>query len=277
MEIITVGLPVYNAELFIKDTIQSILNQTYHNFKLLIVDDGSTDKSIDIINSFNDKRIEVIIDNKNLGLPYRLNQIAQLTKTKYLARMDADDIMHPDRISRQLSVLENNHNIDVLGTNVLSIDENNIIQGIRFKQLDNELIACKHFVHPTIMAKTTWFLSNPYDLKALRVEDTELWQRTHKLFNFKMIMQPLLFYREFGSSYYKKYFLGFPSMMYLVKKEKSFSKIVLAVKYFITGIVYFVFNIFDKEKILIKKRNYMIMETSEYKEILESAIKLSNK
>ena len=266
---ITIGLPVYNAELFIKNAIQSILNQTYEDIILLIIDDGSTDKTIDIIKGFNDKRIKLLVDNKNLGLPNRLNQIAQLTKTKYLARMDADDIMHPDRISLQFTILEQNQSIDVLGTNVLSINENNKIQGIRFKNYNNEIVDCKSFVHPTIMAKTNWFLNNPYDEKAIRVEDAELWMRTNQTSNFKMSLLPLMFYREFGSEYYKKYFKGIPSMLYLIKKKKTFKQFFLTNKYILKGIVYYLFNLFGKENLLIDRRNHKFIDIENYQAIID--------
>ena len=273
MDIVTIGLPVYNAQLFIKDAIQSILNQTYSNFKLLIIDDGSTDDSIEIIKSFKDNRIELIVDNQNFGLPFRLNQMAQLSKTKYLARMDADDIMHPERIEVQLKILENNSKIDVLGTNVLSIDEYNKIQGIRYNNYSSQLLDCQSFVHPTIIAKTEWFINNPYDEKAIRVEDAELWERTKHTSIFKMCTLPLLFYREFGSMYYKKYFKGIPSMLYLVRKRKSFRQIGLTIKYVFVGLIYYAYHIFGKENVLIERRNHKFFDNDIYQSVLDEFLR----
>lgn len=273
MAIITIGLPVYNAELFIKDAIQSILNQTCKDFKLVIVDDGSTDNSIQIINSFDDDRIEFLIDNKNLGLPARLNQIAAITTTKYLARMDSDDIMHPERIAKQLEILCANENIDVLGTNVISIDEFNNIQGIRYTNMEPKLIPCTIFIHPTIIAKTDWFLKNPYDVKAIRIEDADLWNRTYKTSNFQRLNTPLLFYREFGTEYYKKYFKGMPSRLYLIRKEKSLNQIIISSQYFLKGLVYYAFHKVGKEKKLINRRNHKFAETPKFQAILNNVIK----
>ena len=273
MALITIGLPVYNAELFIRDAIQSILNQTYSDFKLLIVDDGSTDNSIEIINSFIDNRIELLIDKKNLGLPSRLNQIAALTTTKYLARMDSDDIMHPDRIAKQLEILNTNDKIDVLGTNVISINEFNIIQGIRNPIMEHKLTPCTVFIHPTITAKTEWFRKNLYDVKAIRVEDADLWNRTYKTSNFQRDETPLLFYRELGSQYYKKYFKGMPSMFYLIGKEKSMSQIIITVKYLFKGLAYYVFHKLGDEKKLINRRNHEFTEILKFQAILNNAIK----
>jgi len=270
MEILTIGLPVYNAERFLKDSIQSILNQSFTDFRLLIVDDGSTDQSIAIIKSFHDSRIELVVDGFNRGLPYRLNQIAALSKTKYLARMDSDDIMHPDKIGKQLEVLESNHEIDVIGTNAYSIDENNLIQGVRFKYDQKEILKqVKVFIHPTIMAKTEWFRNNLYDIKAIRIEDAELWFRTSGQFNFQILTQPLFFYREFGVGNYMKYFKGNAAILYSLKKHHwNISFIKFALKYCLSGILYFVFHLLGKEDVLVQKRNAIILSPLTIQEIL---------
>src|SRR5699024_7083751 len=104
---ITIGIPFFTDESYLDMAIRSIINQTYQDWVLLLVDDGSSDGSLGIAKKYEEKdsRISVISDGENKKLPYRLNQIAQLTKTPYLARMDADDIMHPERIEKQLGIL----------------------------------------------------------------------------------------------------------------------------------------------------------------------------
>src|SRR5690554_372042 len=129
---ITIGIPFYNDEHFLDFAIQSVFNQTYTDWKLILISDGGTDGSLSIARSYEkDPRVTIISDGENRKLPYRLNQIAQLSTTKYLARMDADDIMHPERIEKQLEILQKNPDIDVLGTNAYSIDDENNIQGVR--------------------------------------------------------------------------------------------------------------------------------------------------
>ncbi len=267
--IVTIGLPVYNAEIFIGDTIKSILNQSYKDFRLIILDDGSTDNSISIIKTFKDPRIELIVDGQNKGLPYRLNQLASLTKTKYLARMDADDIMHSDRIAQQLELLESNQNIDVLGTNAYSINEYNTVNGLRLnRSSNNELIKVNSFIHPTIMANTKWFKDNPYDEKAIRVEDAELWFRTSKKYNLYVITEPLLFYREFGEDYYKKYQKGIVSRFYISKKYMEsfdfYSSLVWLIrgfKFIFKYLIYRLFNLFKLEHLLVNNRSIEICDT----------------
>lgn len=270
LDLITIGLPVYNAERFLKDSIQSILNQTYKDFILLIIDDGSNDSSVEIIKSFKDSRIIFIQDGQNKGLPYRLNQIARLTNTKYLARIDSDDIMHYARIEEQLKVLESNPEIDVLGSNAYSINEKNIIIGIRYKLQCNsstKFFQTNSFIHPTIIGKTDWFQNNPYNIKALRIEDGELWFRTRKYSNFYVLNLPLLYYRESGLDYYKKYEGGIKSMWIiaasLVENRKIIQSIIwsfIALKYFSKYVVYYCLNIINKESYLINNRSYKLSQ-----------------
>ena len=257
MKLITIGIPIYNAEDFLADAIKSILAQSYQNFELILVNDGSKDNSLEIAKDFakQDSRIRVISDGLNRKLPARLNQIIREAKGKYIARMDADDIMHPQRLQRQFEILENHPNIDVLGTNAYVIDENNLVFGIRYKNHVG-LSKVEHFIHPTIMGKKQWFLDNPYDEKAIRIEDAELWYRTKSFSNFMITNEPLLFYREFGNNYYKKYFQANGSAMHILNKypeDKFWKNFFLSNK--VKGSMYKILNVIGKEQILIEKRN----------------------
>ena len=259
---ITVAIPFYNAQNFLADSIESVLNQTYKEWQLILIDDGSKDKSLEIAKQYaqNDNRILVISDGDNKNLGSRLNQIAKLAKTRYLARMDADDIMHPQRLQRQFEILENNPNIDVLGTNAYVIDENNLVFGIRYKNQFG-LSKVEHFIHPTIMGKKQWFLDNPYDEKAIRIEDAELWYRTKSFSNFMITNEPLLFYREFGNNYYKKYFQANGSAMHILNKypeDKFWKNFFLSNK--VKGSMYKILNVIGKEQVLIDRRNEKIFE-----------------
>ena len=175
--------------------------------------------------------------------------------------MDADDIMHPDRIKKQLEILEKYPEIDVLGSNAYSIDDDNKVQGIRIKTnyKTPEIIATNSFIHPTVIAKTDWFRANPYDAKAIRCEDDELWRRTSDHSVFRISTEPLLFYREYGSNYYKKYFKSLRGHLYIFRKEfKKKNKIGYLflgfLKTLLVGCVYFLFNLINRESILIRRR-----------------------
>jgi glycosyltransferase involved in cell wall biosynthesis len=99
--LVTVLMPVYNAEKYLREAIDSILNQTLTNFEFLIVDDGSKDSSIDIINSYNDPRIKLVRNESNLGISKTLNRGIELASAELIARMDADDISYPVRLQKQ--------------------------------------------------------------------------------------------------------------------------------------------------------------------------------
>lgn len=254
---ITVSIPFFNAEKFLSKAIESVISQSYDNWELLLLDDGSNDGSLEIAKGFEqkDNRIKVFSDSKNKGLGARLNELAALSNGEYIARMDADDIMHPKRLETQLQILKDNPNIDVLGTNAYVIDENNLVFGIRYKNQVG-LSKVEHFIHPTIMGKKQWFLDNPYDEKAIRIEDAELWYRTKSFSNFMITNEPLLFYREFGNNYYKKYFQANGSAMHILNKypeDKFWKNFFLLNK--IKGSIYKILNVIGKEQILIERRN----------------------
>ena len=207
--IVTIALPVFNAEKYIENTIQSILNQTFIDFELIVIDDGSCDGSCNIIKSFNDKRILLIENNKNRGAAYRTNQVINMAKGIFMAKMDADDIMHPDRLKLQVEYLIKKPHIDVLGSNVYSIDINNNIIGIhKIKSVErkfSEIIKRNFFAQPTIIGRVQWFRENLYDENIYGVEDYELWLRSFEKSHFENMELSLVFYREIGIPYISKY------------------------------------------------------------------------
>ena len=115
---VTVAIPVYNDEKYLREAIDSILNQTYKDFILLIINDGSTDNSEDIIASYTDKRIKLINHSCNMGRPAARNTALDAADTEYLAWMDADDISLPDRLQKQIAFLDSHPKISVCGSRV---------------------------------------------------------------------------------------------------------------------------------------------------------------
>lgn len=257
--LITIAIPFFNAEKFLEEAIESVIDQSFTEWVLLLVDDGSTDRSLEIAKAYaaKDERIHVFSDGANKNLGYRLNQIPHLVTTEYLARMDADDIMHPQRIEQQIQTLQNHPSIDVLGTNAYTIDEKGAVVGIRYATTgDQKLVQVEAFIHPTIVAKTSWFRMHPYDVEAVRVEDTELWYRTHKTSQFMMLTAPLFFYREFGGNYYSKYFKANDSKEYLLAKYKNDSHWKRFFRWnTIKGTIYYIYSLVGMEYHLIHSRN----------------------
>ena len=204
---ISVIVPIYNAELYLEQCIESVLNQTLRDIELLLIDDGSTDNSFKIAQEFSykDERIRLIYDGENKKLPYRLNQLIKESKGGFIARMDADDVMHPQRLEKQLSFLEENRNYDLVSSGLISIDNQNEIKGFRcVSQLYDDFSQTSlsyPVVHPSVMARKSWYERNQYSLEYPRAEDFELWTRAiiKKDFNMAVLPDLLLYYREGGN------------------------------------------------------------------------------
>ena len=193
--LVTVVIPIYNAEPYLDNAIRSVINQTYTNWELMLLDDGSTDGSLAIAQRYADKddRITVYSDGENKGLVPRLNQSIEMANGDYYARMDADDIMYVTRLEKQVAVLESNPMADLVFSSFMTIDKDNNIIGSGYLESGKQ-----PFPHPTIMACMDWFRVYNYDEWAVRAEDFELWCRTSAKSNFMVIKEPLFFYREFG-------------------------------------------------------------------------------
>ena len=197
---VTIGIPFLNARRYLPDAVRSVFAQTFADWELILVDDGSTDNSAEIVSGINDPRVRLVSDGVNRGLVARLNQIVAIARGKYLARMDADDLMHPERIERQVSFLNANPDIDVVDTATYTIDDDLTPLGIRGERpLDAKpetVLSRGLLIHPTVMGRTEWFRNNPYDALFVRAEDRELWTRTCMTARFGRLCEPLFFYRE---------------------------------------------------------------------------------
>ena len=197
---VSIGIPFYNPGKWFQQALQSVLAQTFDDWELLLVDDGSTDGSLELAQRVNDPRVTVVSDGINQSLAPRLNQIAQLAHGEYLARMDADDMMHPERIARQAAFLDENAPVDVVGSAAVIIDRTGNPTGIRgldsLPTRPRDVLQRGIFMHPTIMGRLSWFQVNPYSPQRIRTEDRELWCRTFTSSRFAKLRDPLYFYRE---------------------------------------------------------------------------------
>ena len=198
---VTVAMSVLNGGTLLESAVLSVLAQSWLNWELLLLDDGSTDGAIERLPIFNDPRIKVICDGYNRGLSYRLNQAAAMAKGKYFARMDHDDISHPDRFARQVAFLEGNPNIDLLATQCVTIDEQGRLVGA-LPYARHHADICRrpwlgfYMAHPSWMGKTDWFKRNPYlDPAPYCCEDQELLLRAHDSSCYHTHPEPLLAYR----------------------------------------------------------------------------------
>lgn len=204
---ITVLMPVFNCELYIQDAVESILNQSYKDFELLIIDDASTDQTVSIVKKFNDLRIQIIEKPLNTGYTNSLNYGLTLARGEYIARMDGDDISLPDRFAKQVAFLDANPEVVLCGTSYkilgndkhISIPENH--EEIKLYLLIGNCIA-----HPTVMLRKKVLdeFSMVYDTTKEPSEDYDLWVRLlsfGKLYNLQTV---LLEYRIYNTQVSRK-------------------------------------------------------------------------
>lgn len=197
---VSIGLPFYNAAPTLADAIRSVFAQSYHDWELILVDDGSSDTSLDIARAVRDPRVRVLSDSVNKGLSARLNEIAHVARGRFIARMDSDDLMHPERLAKQVALLMAEPDIDIVGTATYTIDAAWRPLGIRSRgPLVTEpgtVLWRGLFVHPTVTARAAWVRANPYRPEYLRAQDLELWCRTCSCMSAALLPEPLHFYRE---------------------------------------------------------------------------------
>lgn len=204
---VTVGLPTWNVRATVLDSIRSVLAQTGVNWKLLIVDDGSTDGTAEVLRQISDERITLVEHRQNLGLAATLNEIARLCETPYLARLDADDLCVPDRLATQLRLLDSHPQADLVASDAIAIDDANRAYGYK-RSLATPTIHeyfRNPYIHPSITGRSNWFRANPYDETLHRAEDADLWLRTIGSRTTLVESRPLLYYREAGNVSSHKY------------------------------------------------------------------------
>jgi len=205
---VTVLMPVYNGQRYLRQAIESILGQTFTNFEYLIVDDGSVDASRDIVRSYRDSRIKLIENKKNLGVVKALNCGIALAEGDYIARQDADDISHPKRLEKQVAFLNSHPEIALLGTRVNSIDQH----GRRSRPygcctvsselaIRWQLMFDNPFVHSSVIMRTGIVRgAGGYNENFLACEDYELFSRLAYSYKATNLQEALLDYRYHSGS-----------------------------------------------------------------------------
>ncbi|OPJ54844.1 glycosyltransferase family 2 protein [Clostridium oryzae] len=204
---ISVIMPVYNSEKYLMQSIESILAQTIRDFEFIIIDDGSTDSSLDIIMNYKRKDDKiVVISRKNKGLVYSLNEGISISKGKYIARMDADDVSFPMRLEKQLEFLKTHENVDILGTQVNIIGDISENERLKYDKMLNIPFLDGHvreallnywycFAHSSVMFRKEIF-TKLKGYKDYRAEDLDLWLRALKTgFKIYKLNEKLVEYR----------------------------------------------------------------------------------
>lgn len=199
--LVSVLMSVYNDAAFLPAAIESILGQTLADFEFIILDDGSTDGSTEILRNLNDPRIKVTFSKRNWGLTASLNRGLRACRGRFMARIDADDIAEPDRLRQQVDFLTKRTDVGILGSARLLIDENSQVVGLSSPPATDLAIRWKSllgnpFGHPTVMLRLE--ILKRYRLqydRNFRTEDYELWTRLLRVTCGANLPEPLVRYR----------------------------------------------------------------------------------
>lgn len=199
--LVTVFIAAYNCERYIQQTVDSILSQTYKNIEIIIIDDGSSDNTVNIIKAIKDEKIRFYQNEKNKGIPFTRNLGLELAKGEYIAIIDADDVAFPNRLKKQLNYLLNNTEIDVLGTYYKTIG-NRFPRTIKTKFVCDKdikafLIFYNNIANPTVMMRKGFLVENSlqYDERYFVAQDYKLWSEVVKYGNISIVKEPLTRYR----------------------------------------------------------------------------------
>ena len=199
--LVSVLLPVFNAGKFLLPAVLSIIHQTYSEWELILIDDGSSDGWIKSIEELNHPQIFIYRNKKNIGLAASLNRAIHLASGKYFARMDADDLAFTNRLELQVKFLEENLDIDLLASRVLCFNQKTkeVLGYLPFLEFHEEIsqkaFSGIHMPHPSWMGRREWFLAHHYLIpEVIRAEDQELLLRALPTSRYAALPETLLAY-----------------------------------------------------------------------------------
>lgn len=192
---------MHNSAATVASAVRSIQSQTFRDWELIVIDDGSSDDSCKVVESLREPRVRLIREGKRAGLAARLNQAVGLSRGKFIARMDADDVCFPDRLRRQVTYLRRQPGIDVLGCGAVVFADDARLLGELPVGLSHEAITAHPFQgfafpHPTWCGRAEWFRANPYDARLLKTQDQDLLLRTFRHSRFAALDDVLVGYRQ---------------------------------------------------------------------------------
>jgi glycosyltransferase involved in cell wall biosynthesis len=198
--LVSITSTVYNTGPVLLDMMKSVLAQTFTDFEFVLVDDGSTDGSLELAQSVTDPRVRVYSNGRNRGRSYSLNRLTELARGRYIARMDSDDMSAPTRLAKQVAFLEQHPEVDVVGTGMVYINRDGVPMGqLRVPTTHAEI--CRDplhslcLPHASILARREWFERLRYDESINLAVDANLFLRAHAQSTFANVNEPLYFYR----------------------------------------------------------------------------------
>lgn len=255
--LVSVIIPCYNAEKFVEKAVRSIMRQTYRNLEIIVINDCSKDRTGIILKALADEddRIRLVENEVNLKLPKTLNKGIALSKGEYIARMDADDISLPERIEKQIRIIDQ-CNVDIVGCNAQYIDEEDNLKDYRtyfpleHKDIIHKMAWKSVLVHPSVLAKKSFFVDlGGFNENLSYAEDYELWIKGSVLNKkFANLGEMLLYYRVHNTQ--------MTSHTFNRKHAKIIRRFLL--RYFLeTGNIYYLFGILVQTKLF-----YSIIQTT---------------
>jgi len=235
--LVSVVSAFYNTGPLILDMIRSIMAQTWTDWELVLINDGSTDDTLKIAQSVDDPRIRIFSNDRNRGRAVSLNRGTREARGKYIARMDSDDICSPTRLEKEVRLLESNPALDAVSTGVIYLDKNDNPTGDMVCPTEHEAICATpwrtiHMVHGAMMARKEYFLKTPYREDIPMAIDYNMFLRSHQYSKFSNVPEPLYYYRLDNSFNLKKQFTARKvSASFLYDYYKKNGRIVKALQY----------------------------------------------
>lgn len=206
---ISVIMPLYNAKKYVKGAIESILKQTYEDFELLIIDDCSTDGSLDIASDMKDSRIKIISNEENRGIAFSRNKGLELVDSQYIALMDHDDLTVINRFELQVDYLESHNDIDVVGGRQCVIDQNDQVMRAPSREMSSDpkyiradLMLCNRIANGSTMIRNNFLKENKirYQDGCLGMEDYHFWIDCSVKGKITNLNDVLLYWRDSGNN-----------------------------------------------------------------------------
>jgi len=199
--VVSIALSMHNAARTIESALRSLLAQSYPNWELILIDDGSADDGLSRVERYVDARFRIVSDGQQRGLAARLNQAIELARGRYLTRMDADDIAYPERLERQLAFLEEHPEVDLLGTGMVIFAGHGHPVGVYNVRTTHEAICARplsgfYLAHPTWTGRIEWFRKWGYDPVCRKAQDQDLLLRAWRSSCYAALFEPLVGYRQ---------------------------------------------------------------------------------